>query len=251
MSWNPSWFFDRTKLMWNDKKRAYDALDNYAVIAVSDWLLHEAKQSIMKGAKIMQRIYNSIDMQVFRERPSSIRQRLGLQDKFVVLGVATLIEESKGLPLFIELAKCMPSHWRIVLVGDVQAGVILPDNIIAVGKTENVVELAEYYSMADAFAQMSSEETFGKVTAEALACGTPAVVFNSTANPELVGENCGYVVQTKSVVQVLEALQKVEKNGRSFYSSSCRAFIENNMNKERNLEEFLRVYERLLENKKC
>lgn len=248
---NASWFFDCTKKMWRDKKLAYESLNNYAVITVSDWLLNEAKQSIMKNATVLQRIYNSIDMQVFCDRPSNIREKLGLQSNFVVLGVATLIEESKGLSLFIELAKQMPAHWRIVLVGGLHADVKLPENVIAVGKTENVIELAEYYSMADAFVQMSTEETFGKVTAEALSCGTPAVVFNSTANPELIGENCGYVVESKNVAQVLNSLQEIEKNGRSFYSSSCRAFIEKNMNKEKNLGDFLKVYERLLENKQC
>ena len=48
-SCNPTWFLDRTKLLWADKKRAYEALDNYAVVAVSDWLLGEAQKSIMQN----------------------------------------------------------------------------------------------------------------------------------------------------------------------------------------------------------
>jgi len=245
---NPSWFFDRTKLMWTDKKRGYESLDKYAVVAVSDWLLNEAKLSIMKNAKIMRRIYNSIDMQLFCDRPSSIRKKLGLEDKFVILGVATVLDESKGLSLFMELAKRIPEHWRIVFVGGLPSGVSLPENIISVGRTENVTELAEYYSMADVFVQMSLEETFGKVTAEALSCGTPAVVFDSTANPELVGEGCGYIVEPKNIQQVFECLQEIEKNGRAYYSQHCRAFIEENMNKEKNLGDFVKIYEDLLEN---
>ena len=250
-SCNPSWFFDRTKLLWSDKKQAYASLDKYAVVAVSDWLLKEAKQSIMQNATELRRIYNSIDMQAFCQRPSAIREKLGLQDKFVILGVATILEESKGLSLFIKLAEMMPKDWRMVFVGGLPENVKLPDNIIAVGKTESVTELAEYYSMADAFVQMSVEETFGKVTAEALSCGTPAVVFDSTANPELVGEGCGYVVEPKNVEQVLESLQKIEKNGRNAYSKACRAFIEENMDKEKNLCAFVEVYEKLLESKEC
>jgi len=250
-SCNPSWFFDRTKLLWKDKKRAYESLDKYAVVAVSDWLLKEAQQSIMQNAMVMRRIYNSIDMQAFCFRDSNLRQKLGLENVFVILGVATILEESKGLSLFIKLAEMMPKNWKIVLVGGLPENVKLPDNIIAVGKTESVTELAEYYSMADAFVQMSVEETFGKVTAEALSCGTPAVVFNSTANPELIGEGCGYIVEPKNVEQVLGSLQKIEKNGRDSYSKACRAFIEENMDKEKNLGAFVEVYERLLEIKKC
>lgn len=250
-SCNPTWFFDRTKKMWKDKKKAYDSLDNFAVIAVSDWLLSEAQQSIMKSATIMQRIYNSVDVDAFSFRQSDLREKLGLQDKFVILGVATLMEESKGLSLFIELASKMPENYRIVFVGGLDQNVKLPDNILWVGKTESVIELSEYYSMADAFVQMSTEETFGKVTAEALSCGTPAVVFNSTANPELVKDGCGYVVEPKNVEQVLDSLKQIEINGKTSYSNACRKFIEDNMNKEKVLDDFVRVYEKLLGNKTC
>ena len=250
-SCNPSWFFDRTKLLWGDKRRAYESLDRYAVVAVSDWLLKEAEQSIMRDATVMRRIYNSIDMQAFCYRPSDLRKKLGLENTFVVLGVATLLEESKGLSLFIKLASIMPKNWKIVFVGGLSENVKLPSNILSVGKTESVIELAEYYSMADAFVQMSVEETFGKVTAEALSCGTPAVVFDSTANPELIGEGCGYVVEPRNVEHVLEGLWKIEANGRDSYSKACRAFIEENMDKEKNLGAFVEIYETLLGSKEC
>ena len=237
--------------MWLDKKKAYESLDKYAVVAVSDWLLHEAEKSIMKNATTLLRIYNSIDMNVFCNQPSNLREKLSLEDNFVILGVATLLEESKGLSLFIKLATIMPKNWRIVLVGELCDNVNLPNNIIHVGKTESVVELAKYYSMADAFVQMSVEETFGKVTAEALSCGTPAVVFNSTANPELVGEGCGYVVEPKNVEMVLQSLKEIENNGKNAYSKACRAFIEKHMDKEKNLSAFVEVYEKLLRSKEC
>ena len=251
LSCNPSWFFDKTKLLWQDKKKAYDALDKYAVVAVSDWLLGEARESIMQNATIMRRIYNSIDMQSFCYRPSNLRESLNLQEKFVILGVATLLEESKGLSLFIKLSEMMPERWRIVLVGGLPENVKLPKNILAVGKTESIEELAEYYSMADAFVQMSVEETFGKVTAEALSCGTPAVVFNSTANPELIGTGCGYVVEPKNVEQVYEKLQKIEQDGRAAYAETCREFIEKNMDKDKVLGSFIEIYKELLESKTC
>ena len=250
-SCNPTWFFDRTKVMYEDKKRVYDGLNNYAVVAVSDWLLGEAKKSIMGKANILRRVYNSIDVEAFKPTKSDLREKLGLEDKFVILGVATLIEESKGLSLFIELAKKMPKNWQIVFVGGLSESVTLPENIMHVGKTESVEELAKYYSFADVFCQMSLEETFGKVTAEALSSGTPAVVFNSTANPELIGDGCGFVVEPKDVDGVIQKILEIEKNGKAFYTENCRKFIVENLNKEKTLEEFIEVYEELLRNKKC
>ncbi len=250
-SCNPTWFFDRTKLMWRDKKRAYEKMENFAVIAVSDWLLGEAQKSIMKNAKILKRIYNSIDTETFKPTPSDLRDKLNLKDKFVILGVATLIEESKGLSSFIKLAEQMPDNWEIVFVGGLDQSVKLPKNIKWVGKTESVFELAEYYSFADVFVQMSIEETFGKVTAEALSCGTPVVVFNSTANPELAKDGCGYVVEPKDVNGVMDKLKLIEKNGKDFYTQNCRTFILDNMDKDKTLGEFIEVYQRLVEDRKC
>jgi glycosyltransferase involved in cell wall biosynthesis len=93
---------------------------------------------------------------------------------------------------------------------------------------------------------MSVEETFGKVTAEALSCGTPSVVFNSTANPELIGEGCGYVVEPKDVDGVLQKLKQIENDGKKAYTERCREFIVTEMNKETTLSEFIEVYKELL-----
>ena len=246
-SCNPTWFFDRTKKMYSDKKAVYESLERFGVVAVSDWLLSEAKKSIMGKATVIKRIYNSIDVDTFRPIESNLRQQLGLEDKFVVLGVATCLDESKGLSLFKDLASKMPENYRIVFVGGLPQNTELPENIMHVGHTESVEELAKYYSMADVFVQMSVEETFGKVTAEALSCGTPAIVFNSTANPELIGENCGYVVEPKDVDGVLEKLKEIEAMGKAFYTENCRKFIVESMNKETTLSEFIDVYKELIE----
>ncbi len=246
-SCNPTWFFDRTKKMYADKKAVYESLDRFGVVAVSDWLLGEAKKSIMGKATVIKRIYNSIDVDVFKPVESDLRQKLGLEDKFVILGVATCLDESKGLSLFKELADKMPANYRIVFVGGLPQNTELPQNIMHVGHTESVEDLAKYYSMADVFVQMSVEETFGKVTAEALSSGTPAIVFNSTANPELIGEGCGYVVEPRDVDGVLENLKKIEKDGKGSYTDKCRQFIVRTMNKETTLNEFTEVYKELIE----
>ena len=243
----PSLFFDKTKEMLCDKKRYYDSLSRYAVIAVSDWLLAEAKKSIMKDAFLLKRIYNSVDIDTFKPTTSDIKGILGITNSFVILGVSVGWDNSKGLNLFIKLASLIPENWIIVLVGEMPHAIELPSNIISVGLTESVYELSEYYSMADVFVQMSIEETFGKVTAEALACGTPAIVFDSTANPELIGHNCGYVVKRGDIDMMIDKLNIIKAKGKETYSDSCRTFVEQNMNKDKNLEEFIDTYKVLLD----
>lgn len=95
------------------------------------------------------------------------------------------------------------------------------ENITAVSATSSTDELAELYSAADVFITFSLEETFGKVSAEALSCGTPVICYDSTANPEIVGDGCGYVVPKNDFEGILNAVKKVRENGKNSYSSAC------------------------------
>ena len=55
--WNKSLFFDTSRRALADKKRWYDAIKIKGVIAVSHWLEDEARQSILKDARITT-VYN-------------------------------------------------------------------------------------------------------------------------------------------------------------------------------------------------
>ena len=48
-----------------DTAKLFEAIDRLAVIGVSDWITNEAKSSFLSTAKIVQRIYNWIDLSEF------------------------------------------------------------------------------------------------------------------------------------------------------------------------------------------
>jgi glycosyltransferase involved in cell wall biosynthesis len=75
-------------------------------------------------------------------------------------------------------------------------------------RTWDQEELIRLYTAADVFYNPSIEETFGLVTAEALACGTPAVVMNSTACPEPL-QGCGITLQTHDPEEAIDAIGKL------------------------------------------
>jgi len=86
--------------------------------------------------------------------------------------------------------------------------------------------LAAVYTAMDVFLQPSMGEGFGIPAIEAQACGTPIIVTNSTASPELVGD--GWLVEgqpwwdsmqkawlvTPSVPSIIEALEEAYQRGR-------------------------------------
>ena len=68
---------------------------------------------------------------------------------------------------------------------------------------------------------MSRSETFGLTIAESMACGTPAIVYDNTAQPELVSEETGSVVSTGSIEGVLKSLERF-KDKSPIISEKCR-----------------------------
>lgn len=243
---NRSWFFDRTSKMWKDKKKWFEEIPRLAVIGVSDWITNEVKKSILRKAEIIKCIYNWIDLDTFRYTSSiRLRKKLKLEDKFVILGVANKWSDQKGIKTFIKLAERLDENKRLVLVGNVK-GYSLPDYVIQVSATNNVQELVEYYSMADAFVQLSLEETFGKVVAESLACGTPVITVESTANSELLSETCGIVLKNLDVESIIDAVCEIEKYGKEYYRDSCRRFVEEKFNLDDRAMDYVKVYEQLM-----
>jgi glycosyltransferase involved in cell wall biosynthesis len=243
---NPSWFLDRTKKMHRDKKNWFSRIPRLAVVGVSDWIANEAKKSLLSSAKIVTRIYNWIDLDAFKPvSTDKLRYKLGLENKFIILGVASGWSNNKGLNKFVELAGLITEDMIIILMGAMKVDVELPANIIHIQETHDVDELVKYYSMADVLVNFSPEESFGKVTAEALACGTPAIVINSTANPELVGEGCGYIVEKDDIEKIVEHIFTIQSRGKSCYTRQCIKYVKNNFSKDDRIKDYLKIYRQI------
>lgn len=243
---NPSWFFDRTAEMYKAKKKWFERIPRLAVVGVSDWITNEATKSLLSSAKIIKRIYNWIDLEVFSPTNTVVlRKKLNIEDKFIILGVSTCWSESKGLNKFLELSQIISEDMIIIMVGSMEHNICLSKNIIHIKETHNVNELVEYYSMADIFVNFSLEESFGKVTAEALACGTPVVTVNSTANPELIGKGCGYIIKSINYENILTLLRVIKKNGKSYYSQDCINYAQRNFDMHDRINEYVTLYKEL------
>ena len=249
--WNKSWFFDKTAKQLEEKKMLFSNIPHLAVIGVSDWVTSFVKSSILRNAEIVRRIYNWIDTDLFSPKDvTQLRLRLTLNDEFVVLGIAQRWTEQKGINEFIKLASIC-NDIKFVLVGLIPKEYnrfILP-NMICVGSINNVHDLVQYYSLGDVFFNPSSRETFGKVTVEALACGTPVIGYDTTATPELIKSKCGYVVSKNNLSQVVECIKKIKLRGKTYYTQNCVRFAKSEFSSEVLLEQHLKIYQDILKNK--
>lgn len=246
-TYNKSLFFDRSRKIYRDKKRLFQAIPRLGVIGVSRWVLQEARQSFLKEAKLLDFIYNWIDLSVFHPLPTaSLGEKLNLSSSdFVVLGVAQGWSPAKGLNQFMEIARKMPDV-KVVLVGRFPTDISVPCNLLTVGEVNTPQKLAEYYSMADVFVNPSIQETFGKVTAEALACGTPVVGSNTTATPELIPASCGFTFSPSDVDDLLKKVALVRERGKQAYSEYCQRLASENFGKEGQIAKYIQCFHQLL-----
>ena len=244
-----SWFFDTTKKVFKDRAKMFGAIPRLAVVGVSDWITNEAKKAyVLSSAKIFHRIYNWINLNEFYPHgdTSRLRNKHGLKDTdFIALGVSMSWSFRKGLEVFVQLAQRMPDI-KILMIGQ-KPEIELPANIISILPTNSTSELASYYSMADVLLNFSIQETFGKVAAEALACGTPLVVNNATANPELPGD-CGYIIENNDINQVVEAVSSIRENGKNYYQQQCVARARQLFDKEKNIKQYIELFKNLISN---
>lgn len=243
---NPSWFFDKSEILFRDQIKWFTNIPRVAFVGVSKWITNEAKQSIVTSGSIVQTIYNWIDFDTFHPVVDpSLKENFNLQDKFIIIGVASGWSNNKGLDKFIELSNTLKEDESIVLVGRVNESIKLPQNIINIPETHDIGELVGYYSMADVFINLSIEESFGKVSAEALACGTPVITNNSTANPEIIGEGCGYIIDTFDDIR--QKISLIRRNGKKYYSKSCIRFAHENFDSKERMKDYVKLYASLIE----
>lgn len=244
--YNRSLFFDRSRKVFIDRKRYYHSIPKIGVIGVSDWITNEARLSpLFPSRTLIRRIYNWIDLDVFYPRETKkLREELSLSGCFVALGVAQVWTEAKGLMSYIQVANLFPQI-KIILIGKMPINIDLPKNIISVGQITNIELLATYYSLADVFLNFSKQETFGKVMAEAMACGTPLIVNNQTAIPELVGD-CGFIVHQNNIKEITIALNEIIRTGKNNYMKKCSSRVKLLFEKKNNLNDYIKFMQNLI-----
>ena len=234
-----SWLFDKSSSLYKQKKDLFSGL-NLTIIAPSNYIANITKQSFFQSYEMVV-IHNGIDQDIFKPTESNFREKHGLQDKKIVLGVAFGWGERKGLDVFIELSKRLPKEYQIVLVGtNNKIDKLLPSNIISVHRTEDKKELAGLYTMADVFVNPTRDEVFGLVNVEALACGTPVITFNTGGSSECIDKACGRVVPKEDINALEKAIMEVGEE-QLFKKEDCIEWAKR-FNSKSQCGEYINLY---------
>lgn len=253
-SYPASLFFNRAHRNFLDKKKAFTAPKNMTIVTVSHWLEELVQQSFLSCHQVIT-INNGIDVQIFspKNNGKKIREKLGISQPYMLLGVASVWEASKGIFDFVKLRELLPAdQYAIVLVGvDDRTAKILPQGIVTVKRTNNVEELAEIYSVADVFLNPTWQDSFPTTNLEAMACGTPVVTYRTGGSPESLTEKTGKVVEQGDLVAFVSNIEEICKKGKNTYVEVCRQGVVENYNKKDRYLDYIKLYQQLLISRKC
>lgn len=214
-----SLFFDRSAESFKDKKALFNSVDKMTLVTPSGWLKGLCEQSYI-GKYPIEVLHNGIDTDVFAPCESSLKAELGIENKFVILGIVNSFSGYKGGKDFLRLSEMLGDDEVIVLLSlDVPKSEI-PHNIIPLPATSDDRRIAQVYSMADVFVNPTLQDNFPTVNIEAISCGTPVVTYNTGGAAESQSGKTGLKVARGDTEGLYKAIRRV-RNGE-FSSADCR-----------------------------
>ena len=191
------------------------------IIATSEQEMTELLADGFSVDRVMLR-YNGIDLEEFRDLPprGAFRAKAGIRDDERVIVFLGRLIPRKGADLLIEvLPQLECSNTKLVIAGpEGEAGysTVLRMKAREMGIERRVLFLGPLYGNdkksalvdADIFALPSRYENFGNAAAEAIACGTPAIVSDRCGIAPLINHRAGLVTSYSSsaLAQTLHTL---------------------------------------------
>ncbi|MDX1777461.1 MAG: glycosyltransferase [Thermodesulfobacteriota bacterium] len=159
------------------------------------------------------------------------------------------IHHDKGAREAIEIARAC--NKKLILAGIIQdedyyhqhvEPHLDNDNTVYVGSADPVQRNRLLGKASALLHPINFNEPFGLSVIESMACGTPVIAFNKGSMPELIEDNKnGFLV--KLLDEAIDAVARIKEIDRAY----CRRHVEQYFTIDRMIEEYIQVYETVLE----
>lgn len=242
---NFSLFFDTSAKILSDRKKLLLKIPRLYIVGVSNWIAEEASKGFLTHSNVSY-IRNGIDLEVFKPTISDIRQRLNLDDKYLILGPASKWLMDDNRPVLEYFSKNMRDDEVLLLYGATNKNIDLPDNVILYGYTKDRKELAALYNCADVFANVTREDSLSLINVEAQACGTPVVTFDATGPKETVDGLISKSVPVGKSDLLLNGVHEVRDRDIQNTVEVCRDFIKENFDMPSQYNRFIELYKKII-----
>lgn len=233
--------FDNSTKNLKKKKDIFKGIKDLTIVTPSEWLAKLVGMSFLSEYKIKV-INNGIDLSVFKPIESDFREKYNLQDKILILGVASMWDRRKGLDYLVDLSKILDDSYRLIIVGvNKKQKKTLAKNILTITRTDNINELVEIYSAADIFINSTLEDNFPTTNLEAIACGTPVITFNTGGSIECINKYTGKIVNSNSVDELAVKIKSLINDKIDLVE--CKKQAEKFYDKNFKFKEYLELFE--------
>ena len=244
------WFsLDRSRRNFHLKKRLCEKIPSLTIVSVSQWLSRNIRSSHLKNRDNFV-FYNGIDIQTFSPQVADIHERYNIdKNKKIILGVAAVWDDRKGLKDFYELSRRLPKdEYAIIIVGKC-SGVdkISKDcQMVFVDRTQNTLELAQLYTSASVFVNPTYQDNYPTTNLEAIACGTPVITYSTGGSPEAICDGTGEVVNQGDIDGLITSIIKLSSR---CYKTQCLRKAQEFDNKIR-FNSYIKLYNKLCSERK-
>jgi putative colanic acid biosynthesis glycosyltransferase len=239
--------FDRSQKSHQLKKKLFTNRTQLQIITSSKWSKNHIEESYFSKYPI-EVIPNGVNTTVFTPKDTiNKRKALNLDGKQILLGVAGVWNNKKGLHDFIKLNELISDDQVIILIGLSSKQISqLPKKIIGVERTTNIEELAIFYSMADIFLNLTYADTFPTTNLEALACGTPIITYDTGGSVESVFNDAGKIVAKGNIPELVKAIEELSSKSAKFYQLKCSQLAKEYYDMTKQFNKYHTLYEKLL-----
>ena len=221
-----------TEFVWNRYAGAYNTISKAQIHALPD---------LTGPAKFAGHVYNAIDVDTFPFEPIPGEDMLFLSRIAPEKGPIQAIEVAKRTGRRLVMAGKVDNYDRAFYEAEVKH-LIDGEQIVFLGEADADMKRDLYKRAYCLLMPLQWEEPFGLVMPEAMVCGTPVIALRRGSAPELIDHGrTGFVVDT--VEEMADAVSRIGSIDRT----ACRTHVERHFSPQIMTQNYLRVYEQLLE----
>ena len=143
----PTWFFDKSRQNYRDKKQCFTGVEKLIVVSPSEWLAGIVRQSYLREYDVRV-INNGVDTSVFDPDACNsdidVKSKLGIQGKKMILALMSVWQKNKGTEYISKLADFLNNDEVLVVVGlkPNQMDNLPQRNCIGISRTNTVIVLS-------------------------------------------------------------------------------------------------------------
>ena len=238
----------------------FSNLSNVSFISISN-----SQRKFFPNLKYAGTIYHGIETELFEFDPKGGESIMwagrGTPEKGLGIIVQVLKKVKRKAKIF-PLKKEEHIEWLNKQVTDLKADVA--DNNIVIEFDKDRLDLITHYQSSKLFLfPIQWEEPFGLVLIESMACGTPVVAYargsvseiirdgetGFLVNPSETDIQGNWIIKKTGIDGLCEAVEKTYSMKDEEYQkirSNCRILVEKSFSANRMVEEYLKVYKKLV-----